>query len=97
MKLIHFSDTYLRFNDLVRCLCAITRGHYQHIEASSEFNFFIYENGIKYPIARFSGDEICLASLFFHTAISKTLGELNSGGNIGFLALDEVFRSQDED
>ena len=75
----------------------ITRGRYQHIEVSPEFDFFIYDDGIKYPIERFSGGEIDLANLVLRIAISKTLGELSGGGNIGFLAFDEVFGSQDEE
>ena len=75
----------------------ITRGRYQHIEVSPEFDFFIYDNGVKYPIERFSGGEIDLANLVLRIAISKTLGELSGGGNIGFLAFDEVFGSQDEE
>ena len=75
----------------------ITRGKYQHIEVSPEFDFFIYDNGEKYPIERFSGGEIDLANLVLRIAISKTLGELSGGGNIGFLAFDEVFGSQDEE
>jgi exonuclease SbcC len=75
----------------------ITRGRYQHIEVSPEFDFYIYDNGKRYPIERFSGGEIDLANLVLRIAISKTLGELSGGGNIGFLAFDEVFGSQDEE
>lgn len=75
----------------------ITRGKYQHIEVSPEFDFYIYDGGEKYPIERFSGGEIDLANLVLRIAISKTLGELSGGGNIGFLAFDEVFGSQDEE
>lgn len=75
----------------------ITRGRYQHIEVSPEFDFFIYDNGEKYPIERFSGGEIDLANLVLRIAVSKTLGELSGNGNIGFLAFDEVFGSQDEE
>lgn len=75
----------------------ITCGRYQHIEVSPEFDFYIYDNGERYPIERFSGGEIDLANLVLRIAISKTLGELSGGGNIGFLAFDEVFGSQDEE
>ena len=75
----------------------ITRGRYQHIEVSPEFDFYIYDNGERYPIERFSGGEIDLANLVLRIAVSKTLGELSGGGNIGFLAFDEVFGSQDEE
>lgn len=75
----------------------ITRGKYQHIEVSNEFAFFIYDDGVKYPIERFSGGEVDLANLVLRIAISKTLSELNGSGGIGFLAFDEVFGSQDEE
>jgi exonuclease SbcC len=75
----------------------ITRGRYQHIEVTPEFDFFIYDNGERFPLERFSGGEIDLANLVLRIAISKTLGELSGGSNIGFLAFDEVFGSQDEE
>lgn len=75
----------------------ITRGKYQHIEVSNEFAFFIYDDGVKYPIERFSGGEVDLANLVLRIAISKTLSELSGSGGVGFLAFDEVFGSQDEE
>ncbi|MFA6761185.1 MAG: SMC family ATPase [Sulfuricurvum sp.] len=74
----------------------ITKGRYQHIEVDGEFGFYIYDEGRKFPIDRFSGGEVDLANLVLRIAISKTLGELSGAGNIGFLAFDEVFGSQDE-
>ncbi|WP_455755951.1 AAA family ATPase [Sulfurimonas sp.] len=74
----------------------ITKGKYQHIEVSNDFDFFIYDDGKKYPIERYSGGEIDLANLVLRIAISKTLTELNGASSIGFLAFDEVFGSQDE-
>jgi len=74
----------------------ITKGKYQHIEVSNDFDFFIYDDGAKYPIERFSGGEIDLANLVLRIAISKTLAELNGASSVGFLAFDEVFGSQDE-
>ncbi len=76
---------------------AITRGKYQLIEVSEEFDFFIYDDGVRYPIERFSGGEIDLANLVLRIAISKTLSELSGSGGVGFLAFDEVFGSQDEE
>jgi exonuclease SbcC len=75
---------------------SITKGKYQHIEVSNNFDFFIYDEGEKYPIERFSGGEIDLANLVLRIAISKTLTELSGANSIGFLAFDEVFGSQDE-
>ncbi|MDD3060824.1 MAG: SbcC/MukB-like Walker B domain-containing protein, partial [Sulfurimonas sp.] len=74
----------------------ITKGKYQHIEVSNDFDFFIYDEGKKYPIERFSGGEIDLANLVLRIAISKTLTELSGATSVGFLAFDEVFGSQDE-
>ncbi|WP_323593601.1 hypothetical protein [Aliarcobacter butzleri] len=74
----------------------ITKGKYQHIEVDNDFDFYIYDEGQKFPIDRFSGGEVDLANLVLRIAISKTLGELNGAGNIGFLVFDEVFGSQDE-
>ena len=74
----------------------ITKGKYQHIEVSNDFDFFIYDDGKKYPIERFSGGEVDLANLVLRIAISKTLTELSGASSIGFLAFDEVFGSQDE-
>lgn len=74
----------------------ITKGKYQHIEVNNDFDFFIYDEGKKYPIERFSGGEIDLANLVLRIAISKTLTELSGTDSIGFLAFDEVFGSQDE-
>ena len=74
----------------------ITKGKYQHIEVNNDFDFFIYDEGVRYPIERFSGGEVDLANLVLRIAISKTLSELNGSGSVGFLAFDEVFGSQDE-
>ncbi len=74
----------------------ITKGKYQHIEVSNDFDFFIYDEGKSYPIERFSGGEVDLANLVLRIAISKTLTELSGASSIGFLAFDEVFGSQDE-
>ena len=74
----------------------ITKGKYQHIEVSNDFDFNIYDEGKSYPIERFSGGEIDLANLVLRIAISKTLSELSGAKQVGFLAFDEVFGSQDE-
>ena len=79
-----------------RMYSQITKGKYQHIEVNNDFDFFIYDDGKKYPIERFSGGEIDLANLVLRIAISKTLTELSGASSIGFLAFDEVFGSQDE-
>ncbi len=74
----------------------ITGGRYQHIEVDDAFEFYIYDEGKRYPLERFSGGEVDLANLVLRIAISKTLNELSSSSTIGFLAFDEVFGSQDQ-
>ena len=86
-----------RISDIASSMYAsITKGKYQHIEVNNDFDFFIYDDGKKYPIERFSGGEVDLANLVLRIAISKTLTELSGASSIGFLAFDEVFGSQDE-
>lgn len=86
-----------RISDIASSMYAqITKGKYQHIEVSNDFDFYIYDEGKKYPIERFSGGEIDLANLVLRIAISKTLSELSGASSVEFLAFDEVFGSQDE-
>ena len=86
-----------RISDIASNMFAqITKGKYQHIEVSNDFDFYIYDEGKKYPIERFSGGEIDLANLVLRIAISKTLSELSGASSVEFLAFDEVFGSQDE-
>ncbi len=65
-------------------------------ELNNEFDFFIYYEGKKYPIERFSGGEVDLANFVLRIAISKTLTEINGASSVEFLAFDEVFGSQNE-
>ncbi len=86
-----------RISDIASTMYAqITKGKYQHIEVSNDFDFYIYDEGKKYPIERFSGGEIDLANLVLRIAISKTLSELSGASSVEFLAFDEIFGSQDE-
>ncbi|MEL6926323.1 MAG: hypothetical protein AAFO94_19935, partial [Bacteroidota bacterium] len=76
----------------------ITNGRYEGIEVDDNFEFHIFENGVSYPITRFSGGEIDLANLCLRIGISKAITELSGrSGSLGFLGFDEVFGSQDED
>ncbi len=76
----------------------ITDGKYSQIEVDNDFEFFIHDNGNKYPIYRFSGGEIDLANICLRIAITKAINEL-SGANTSsyFLAFDEILGSQDEE
>ncbi|MCZ6155520.1 SMC family ATPase [Campylobacter ureolyticus] len=75
----------------------ITNKKYDLIEIDNDFDFFIYDEGKKYDIKRFSGGEIDLANLVIRIAISEVAAELNGINTTEFLAFDEIFGSQDEE
>ena len=76
----------------------ITKGRYESIYVDDNFDFQIYENGVPYPISRFSGGEVDLANLCLRIGISKAIAELSGSTEaLSFLGFDEIFGSQDED
>ncbi len=76
----------------------ITKGRYESIHVDDNFDFQIFENGVAYPISRFSGGEIDLANLCLRIGISKAIAELSGSTEaLSFLGFDEIFGSQDED
>ncbi|MFT5262094.1 MAG: exonuclease SbcC [Polaribacter sp.] len=76
----------------------ITKGRYESIEVDENFEFYIYDNGKRYPITRFSGGEVDLANLCLRIGISKAISELSgSSAAMNLLCFDEIFGSQDEE
>lgn len=76
----------------------ITKGKYESIKVDENFEFFIADGGVYYPIERFSGGEIDLANFCLRIAITKAIMELSGNGQgVEFLAFDEIFGSQDEE
>ncbi len=76
----------------------ITRGKYERIHVDENFDFFIADGGLFYPIERFSGGEIDLANFCLRIAITKAIMDLSGNGqSVEFLAFDEIFGSQDEE
>ncbi|MCD6512114.1 MAG: SMC family ATPase [Thermoplasmata archaeon] len=71
-----------------------TNGKYNSIEIDDDYNIFIYDGGEKYPIDRFSGGEEDLANLSLRLAISELISR-RADMNFEFIALDEIFGSQD--
>lgn len=69
---------------------------YDDIELDEQYNIFIYEAGVQYPLSKYSGGEKDLANLALRLAISKFLAETSSGA-IEFVVLDEIFASLDDD
>jgi exonuclease SbcC len=72
----------------------LTDGKYAEVELDENYDLFIYDNGEKYSIERFSGGEEDLANLCLRLAISEVITE-RAGGVFNFIILDEIFGSQD--
>lgn len=71
-----------------------TGGKYNDIEIDENYEIFIYDNGEKFSIERFSGGEEDLANLSLRLAISQLIAQ-RAGSVFQFIALDEIFGSQD--
>jgi len=71
-----------------------TGGKYNDIEIDENYEIFIYDNGEKFSITRFSGGEEDLANLSLRLAISQLIAQ-RAGSVFQFIALDEIFGSQD--
>jgi exonuclease SbcC len=72
----------------------LTDGKYSEMTLDDYYNIYIYDEGNKYPIQRFSGGEIDLANLCLRLAISNIITE-RADGLFHFIILDEIFGSQD--
>jgi exonuclease SbcC len=67
---------------------------YQDLELDEDYEIYIYDQGEKFSIQRFSGGETDLANLCLRIAISLLISE-SSGVDFSFIILDEIFGSQD--
>lgn len=74
----------------------ITKGRYTDMVITDEFKLEVNHDGMVRPLHTLSGGEKDLASLCLRIAISKRVSSLAGREKMGFLALDEVFGSQDE-
>lgn len=75
-------------------LSELTAGKYTGVDLDEEYNLYIYDGALKYPLARFSGGEADVANLCLRLSISQLIAE-SSGIETGFIILDEIFGSQD--
>jgi len=64
------------------------------LELDEDYEIYIYDQGEKFSIDRFSGGETDLANLCLRIAISLLISE-SSGVDFSFIILDEIFGSQD--
>ncbi|MFQ6031317.1 MAG: SbcC/MukB-like Walker B domain-containing protein [Candidatus Zixiibacteriota bacterium] len=77
--------------DLFLELC---ENRYEDLELDENYEIYIYDQGEKFSIDRFSGGETDLANLCLRIAISLLISE-SSGVDFSFIILDEIFGSQD--
>ncbi len=74
---------------------AMTEGRYARVSLDDNYEMQIEDQGVQYPIDRFSGGESDLANLSLRLAISRIIADRTGATPINFLILDEIFGSQD--
>lgn len=74
----------------------LTDGRYADLEVDEEYDLRVHDDGEAFALARFSGGEADLANLCLRLAVSHVVAERAGSEGFHFLALDEVFGSQDE-
>lgn len=79
-----------------RLFSNITRGRYSDLLIDNDYEIYVNRDANKVLLSTLSGGEKDLAGLCLRIAISKRIAALAGRENMGFLALDEVFGSQDE-
>jgi exonuclease SbcC len=77
-------------------LAATTDGRYADVRLDEEYRIRIVDRGETHAITRYSGGEQDLANLCLRLAIADWVAR-QRGVEIGFVVLDEVFGSQDEE
>ncbi len=75
----------------------ITEGKYTVVDFDEDYKIRVMDDGILYPIERFSGGEKDLINLCVRLAISKAAMTFSGGSEMNTIILDEVFSSQDEE
>jgi exonuclease SbcC len=73
----------------------LTDGKYNEMEVDENYNIYVYDEGEKYELGRFSGGEEDLANLCLRLAISQIIAERSGTSGLNFIILDEIFGSQD--
>jgi exonuclease SbcC len=74
---------------------SMSGGRYPRVELSDDYEMKIEDQGVMYPVDRFSGGEADLANLSLRLAISRIIADRTGANPINFLILDEIFGSQD--
>ncbi len=74
----------------------VTDGRYPTMELDENYEVSVLDGDQAYRLKRFSGGEEDLANLCLRIAMSQVIAERSGGAEINFIALDEIFGSQDE-
>lgn len=74
----------------------LTEARYADLEVNEEYDLLVHDEGEAFALERFSGGEADLANLCLRLAVSQVVAERAGTEGFGFLALDEIFGSQDE-
>lgn len=77
-------------------LSQTTEGRYADVRLSDDYKLVIVDRGEEHGLQRYSGGEQDLANLCLRIAIAQWVSR-ERGAEVGFIVLDEVFGSQDED
>ena len=78
-------------------LAQLTGSRYSQMEIVKNYDIWIYDGNVKYPINRFSGGEEDLANLCLRLAISSIIAASKRKQGLKFIVLDEIFGSQDQE
>jgi len=74
----------------------VTDGRYPMMELDENYEVSILDGDQTYRLKRFSGGEEDLANLCLRIAMSQVIAERSGGAEVNFIALDEIFGSQDD-
>jgi len=75
----------------------MTSGRYSEIVLDEDYAAFLFDQGVAHPLERFSGGEVDIANLALRLAVSELVTNARGRSRLQFVALDEVFGSQDEE
>lgn len=78
-------------------LATMTDRRYTTIELDEDYNVLVYDDGEALPIERFSGGETDVVNLALRLAINELVAQVRGRDRLSFIALDEVFGSQDRE
>lgn len=78
-----------------RLFTRMTDSRYPGLDLDADYEPSVYDRGQRYPLERFSGGEVDLANLALRLAVSELVAS-KAGAALRFIALDEVFGSQDQ-